>query len=153
MNHLLSKKQLNNEKNRQIRGKSTKIAAAFMQNKANSKNIKISVSSFETGKYEILTAWRSKNQTQSKPNPNPIAEKALIDLSSFMTSKYVKFEDLAGRKTKPKQTQTNPKNAAILFVCILSVNFSFAARPACLTQRLYKRPQVPFPPGLRPRHN
>ena len=69
MNHLLSKKQLNNEKNRQIKGKSTKITAAFMQNKANFVNSEIGTSSSETSRYEISPTGSSKKQTQFKSNP------------------------------------------------------------------------------------
>jgi len=58
------KRHLNNQKGWLIKGKSTKIAAAFMQNKANFKNIKIGISSFETSKYEILPALRGE-----KTNP------------------------------------------------------------------------------------
>ena len=103
------KNQFNNQKSCLFNEKIAKTAAAFMQNKPNFKNIKIAASPFMTNKYEISPAWRGENQTQFKPNTNPIAEKAIIGLSSFMTSKYAKFEDLAGQKnkpnTKPKQTQ------------------------------------------------
>ncbi len=68
MNLQSLKRQLNNQKGWLIKGKITKIAPAFIQNKANFKNIKISVSSFQTSKCEILPAWRSKKQTQFKAN-------------------------------------------------------------------------------------
>ena len=97
------KNKLNNQKNRQIRGKIIKSSMTFNKNKPNSKNIKIGVSPFKTGKCEILPAWRGKNQTQFKANSNPIAEKAIINISSFMTSKY---EDKSCERAK-KQTQTN----------------------------------------------
>jgi hypothetical protein len=94
------KKQLKNQKNRQIRRKITKSSMTFNDNKPNLSEDKYGVSSFETNKYEILPARRSKNQTQFKPNlnqnkanTNPIRFYDLIALSSFMTSKYVKFED------------------------------------------------------------
>ena len=98
------KNKLNNQKNRQIRGKIIKSSMTFNKNKPNSKNIKIGVSPFKTGKYEILPAWRGKKQTQFKANSNPIMNWAINNLSSLITGKYVKFEDLAGKK----QSQTNP---------------------------------------------
>jgi len=67
---------LKNEKGCSFKGKSTIIAAVFMQNKPNLKNIKIGVSPFETSKYEILPAWRGEKtnpiQTQFKANSKPI---------------------------------------------------------------------------------
>ena len=66
------KKQENNQKGRFSNEKSTKIAAAFIQNKPNFINSEIGVSSFETSIYEILTAWRGEKtnpiQTQYEPN-------------------------------------------------------------------------------------
>jgi hypothetical protein len=70
--HTIRDIQLKMKKTHLIKGKSTKITAAFIQNKPNLKNIKIGVSPFETSKCEILSAWRGENQTQSKPNSNPI---------------------------------------------------------------------------------
>jgi len=102
------KNQVNNEKGRLIKGKSTRIAAAFIQNKANFKNIKIGVSSFETSIYEILSAWRGKKQTQNKPNSNPIPERPKMNVNIFDTKAYNNFLRLPGEKTKPIQTQTNP---------------------------------------------
>ena len=65
------KNQLKMKKTHQIKGKSTKIATNFRINKPNSKNIKIDISPFKTGKYEILPAWRSERtnpiQSQCKP--------------------------------------------------------------------------------------
>ncbi len=63
---------LNNKKGWLIKAKSAKIAADFMQNKANYKYIKIGVSSFKTSKYEILPARRGEKTNPIKPNTNPI---------------------------------------------------------------------------------
>jgi len=96
MNHLLSKKHLNNEKSRLIRGKIAKTAVTFHKNKPNPKNVKIGVNSFETSIYEILSAGSGEktipskpNLSQYKPDSNPIYGMAKFALSSFMTSKYV----------------------------------------------------------------
>jgi hypothetical protein len=67
---------LKNEKVCLFSEKIAKSYTTFNENKANFKNIKIGVSFFETSKYEILTAWRSKKQTQTNPiqsqfKPNP----------------------------------------------------------------------------------
>jgi len=48
-----------------------KNTTVFMQNKPNLKNIKITVSSFKTSKYEILPAWRGKKTNPIKANSNP----------------------------------------------------------------------------------
>jgi len=109
MNHLLSKKQLKNEKNRQIKEKITKSYSTFCENKPNSKTIKIAISPFKASRYEILPAWRSKKQTQFKPNTNPIHERPKFALSSFMTSKY---EHLCRRRV----TKTNPNKAKNKFI-------------------------------------
>jgi len=69
-------RQENNQKGRFSNEKSTKIAAAFIQNKPNFKNIKIGVSSFETSKYEILPAWRVEKTNPIKPN-------FILDVSSL----------------------------------------------------------------------
>ena len=105
------KSWLNNQKKKQIIGKSTKFATVFIKNKANFVNSEICVTPFQTSKYEILSAWRDQNQTQFKPNTNPIYGMAKFALSSFMTNKYVKFENLAGEQTNPIQTQANPKQS------------------------------------------
>ena len=66
------KSQVNNEKDQLIKGKSTKIAAAFMQNKPNSPNVQMNVTNLITMNYAILaslTKVKNKpNQTQFKPN-------------------------------------------------------------------------------------
>ncbi len=114
MNRPSSKKQLNNKKGSKIKGKSTKIAAAFMQNKPNSPNVQMNVTNLITMNYAIwasLTIVKNKpNQTQYKANSNPIVVNAIIGLSSFMTSKYVRLGTLLGKKQtqfKPNQTQSS----------------------------------------------
>ncbi len=66
------KSQENNKKGRYFNGKIAKSAVTFRKNKPNFKNIKISVNSFKTSKYEILPAWPGKKQTQFKADSNPI---------------------------------------------------------------------------------
>jgi len=73
----MSDMQLNNKKGNLFNEKITKIAAAFIQNKANFKSIKIGVSSFHTSKYEILPAWRGEKTNPIKPNSNPIQTQLL----------------------------------------------------------------------------
>ncbi len=113
--HTIRDMQLNHEKNRQIKGKSTKIAAAFIQNKPNLKNNKIGVSSFQKSKYEILPAWRGKKQTQFKPNPNPIPKRPKLNANPFNKMIYKNFILLAGQKTEPIQTQNKPNFATSKF--------------------------------------
>jgi hypothetical protein len=63
--------QLNNEKSRLFKGKTTKSATTFMQNKPNSPIVQTDVTSFITMNYPILTSLtKVKNkpkQTQLKP--------------------------------------------------------------------------------------
>ena len=63
--------QLKMKKTHLNKGKITKSCITFCDNKPNFINPEVGVSSFETGKYEILHAWRSKKsnpiQTQFKP--------------------------------------------------------------------------------------
>jgi hypothetical protein len=98
------KSRLNNEKCCSFKGKSKKIAPAFIQNKPNFKNIAISVSSFETSKYKILTAGSGQKQTQCKPNSNPISERPKINLNSLKAMYYEIFPAYRAKK----QTQSNP---------------------------------------------
>jgi len=72
MNLQSLKSQLNNQKIRLFNEKIAKCSVTFRKNKPNFKNIKIGVNSFETSKYEILTAWRGEKTNPIKPNSNPI---------------------------------------------------------------------------------
>ena len=107
------KSQVNNQKTGKSKGKMTKNTSTFIQNKPNSKNIKIGVIPFQTSKYEILPAWRSKKQTQFKPNTNPLYFNAIIDLSSFITSKYVRLGNTSDKKTNPIQSQNKPNKLVL----------------------------------------
>ena len=105
-----SKSRFNNQKKKQIKGKIAKFASVFIRNKPNFVNPEICVIPFQTSIYEISPACRGKKQTQNKANTNPIINWAINNISSFMTSEYVKLDTLPGRKTnpiKPKQTQLN----------------------------------------------
>jgi hypothetical protein len=126
MNLKSLKSRLNIEKNRQIKGKIIKSSMIFNENKPDFENIKIAISSYKTGIYEFSPAWRSKKQTQSKPNSKPICYNAIIGLSSFLTSKYVRLGTMPGKKqtqTKPKQTQSQNAHPAgqikllLFFLC------------------------------------
>ncbi len=117
------KKQANNEKYWLIKGKSTKIALAFIQNKANFKNIKIFVSFFETSKYAILTACRTKKQTQFKANSNPIPERSKMNINPYIRINYEIFLLLLGEVTKPNKPNTNP----ILHPCPIYLSTIYSA--------------------------
>ena len=115
--------QLKMKKTHLIKGKSTKTTknpTTFRKNKPNSTNVQMNLSYLSTMNYPVfasLTKVKNKpNQTQYKPNSNPICFNALIGLSSFMTSKYEYLCRWQGKKTNPKQTQFKPNwsNAQIL---------------------------------------
>ncbi len=97
------KSRVNSQKTYPIRGKIAKFAPAFIQNKPNFKNIKIGVSSFETGKYEILTARRGKKQTQFKPNTNPIHKRPKMNANICNTKIYGNKTFFLAPKTKPNK--------------------------------------------------
>jgi hypothetical protein len=115
MNHLLSKKQANNAKCWSIKGKSTKSSVTFLNNIPNLKNIKIGVSPFKTSKCEILTAWRSKKQSQFKANSNPIHQKPKMNLNIYNNKDLRNFSARRGTKTNPNQTQSKPNGIALNF--------------------------------------
>ena len=102
------KSRLNNQKKKQIKGKITKSSITFNENKANFVNPEICVIPFQTSIYEILSARWSKNQTQFKPNTNPIPERPKMNTSSIITMNYRIFPRLSVKKQthyKPKQSQ------------------------------------------------
>ena len=61
--------QLNRKKGQLIKGKSTKIAAAFMQNKPNLSEDKFGAKHFSTRIYERFHPLAGR---KNKPNSNPI---------------------------------------------------------------------------------
>ncbi len=81
---------------------------AFIQNKPNFSYAIINISSFDTSKYEILTAWRVEKQTQFKPNSNPIPKRPKMNLNTYITMNYKVFPRLPGKKTNPNKPKTNP---------------------------------------------
>ncbi len=105
MNHLLSKKRVNNQKRRLFNEKITETAAASMQNKANFRTSEIGVNSFETNIYEILSAWRGKKTNPIKPNSNPITERPKMNTNAFSKKDYDNESTFRPPKAKPIQTQ------------------------------------------------
>ena len=107
------KNRLNNKKSRLIRGKIAKSLTTFRKNKPNSKNIKIGVSSFITSKYEISPTWRSKNQTQFKPN--------LLQrynwFKLFYDRQIREIWEFGGEKTNPNKPKFYPRFRLILLFC------------------------------------
>ena len=95
-----------------FKGKTTKIAATFMQNKPNSPIVQIDLTSFTTMNYTIFTSLtKVKNkpkQTQFKANSNPIPERPKMNTRNALTMSYKNFPRLPGKKTNPKQTQFKP---------------------------------------------
>ncbi len=106
-----SKSRLNNQKKKQIKGKSAKFASVFIRNKANFVNPEICVIPFQTSRYEILPARRSKKQTQFKPNSNPISEKLKINANIYHTKEYNNKTFFPAPKTNPNKPITNPIQA------------------------------------------
>ncbi len=96
---------LKNEKVCSFSEKIAKSHTTFRKNKPNFKTIKISASPFKTSKYEILSAWRGKKQTQFKANSNSIPERPKMHANAFSQKDYKDFAPPKGQKTNPKQTQ------------------------------------------------
>jgi hypothetical protein len=102
------KKQLKNQKNRQIRRKIIKSSMTFNENKPNLSEDKFGAKHFSKRIYEILTAWRGKNQTQFKPNSNPIPERPKMNLTNAVTMNYKKFPRIPCKKQTQNKAKTNP---------------------------------------------
>ncbi len=92
------------------KGKSTKSLTTFRKNKANLSEVKFGLKHFSTRIYERfhpLPKRKNKpNQTQYKPNSNPITERPKMNVKNAITMNYIKFLCLTGQKNKAK---TNPK--------------------------------------------
>jgi len=105
-------RQLNSKIGNIFKGKITKSFTTFSENKPNSPIVQINVTSFTTMIYAIfasLTKVKNKpNQTQYKPNTNPIPERPKMDANAFSQKDYEIFIPLADEKTKPIQTQNKP---------------------------------------------
>ncbi len=112
MNLKSLKRQVNNEKGWLIKGKITKSSITFRKNKPNSPNVQMNASLFITMIYTIfasLTKVKNKpNQTQYKPNSNPIAERPKMNVNNCYTKVYNNKTASGFRKNKPKQTQNKP---------------------------------------------
>jgi len=80
-----------------------------MQNKPNSPNVQIDLTSFTIMIYTIfisLTKVKNKpNQTQFKPKTNPISEKPKMSVNIYYKREYDKKTALWWIKNKPNQTQ------------------------------------------------
>jgi hypothetical protein len=108
------KNRLNNQKSWLSRGKTTKNAVAFQQNKPNLKNMKICISSLETNKYEVLSACRNKNQTQSKPNSNPISKKPKMNINIYHIKEYNNETFFLVPKTKPNKAKVANNQSSLI---------------------------------------
>ena len=93
MNRKSCKKQLNNEKGRQIKGKTTKSSTTFRINKPNSPIVQMNVTNLITMNYAIFT---SLTKVKNKPNSNPINANYGQNKANSNPIKA---------KTNPKQTQ------------------------------------------------
>jgi len=127
------KNQLNNKKVWLFKGKITKSAITFSENKPNSPIVQVNVSLFIAMIYTIfasLTKVKNKpNQSQYKPNSNPIAERVKMNVRNALTMTYGRFIPLSGRKNKPN---SNPKQSQ-------KVKCEFNTQHATRNQK-----QVPF---------
>ena len=89
--------------------KSTKSANTFCRNKPNSPIVQTDVTSFTTMNYTIfasLTKVKNKpNQSQYKPNSNPIAERLKMNLNIYYKKVYNNETFILAPKTNPIQTQ------------------------------------------------
>ena len=87
MNHLLSKKRVNNQKGCLFNEKITKSYTTFCENKPNSPNVQMVVTIFIIMIYTIFTSLtkvkNKPNQSQYKPNSNPIQARPRCVLSCF----------------------------------------------------------------------
>jgi len=85
------------------------ILSSVLTNKPNSPIVQMNASLFTTMIYTIyasLTKVKNKpNQTQIKPNANPIPERPEMNLSTYFTSKYNNKTAFRRKKTNPIQTQ------------------------------------------------
>jgi hypothetical protein len=76
----------------------------------------MNVNSFNTGKYVKLDTWsggtNKPNQTQIKPNTNPIYKMRELNVSSFLTGNYKENAPGWLPKNKPNQTQNKSKRSA-----------------------------------------
>ncbi len=116
------KMQAKNEKSSLIKGKTAKNAADFMQDKPNYKNIEIGVSSFQKSKYEILTAWRGKKQTQFKANTNPIAKSPKMNVSIYYKKVYNNEAAFSRKKTNPIKPNYKAKKMSFIMLLIFPLN-------------------------------
>ena len=122
--------QLKMKKTHLIKGKSTKIAknpTTFRKNKPNSPIVQTDVTSCTTMNYTIfasLTKVKNKpNQTQFKPNTNPIASKAKMNINIYYTIGYNNFPRLLVQKTNPKQTQFQKFEFSAILICAKTSRF------------------------------
>ncbi len=112
-------RQVNNKKGCLFNEKTMKNTTIFMQNKANLSEDKFGAKRFSTMIYERfhpLAGIKNKpNQTQFKPNTNPIPERLKMNLRNALKMTYGRFMPLAGQKNKPK---TKPKQTQFYFFLV-----------------------------------
>ena len=121
MNHLLSKKQVNNQKSCLFDEKIAKSLTTFRKNKPNLSEDKYGAKHFSTRIYERfhpLAGRKNKpNQTQNKANSNPIAERAKMNVNIYQTKVYNNKTAFRRKKTNPIQTQFEPNfSTRVLYV-------------------------------------
>ncbi len=89
--------------------KSTKSVNTFCKNKPNSPIVQTNVTNLITMIYTIfagLTKVKNKpNQSQYKPNSNPISERPKMNVRNAIKKGYENISRWPVTKTKPKQTQ------------------------------------------------
>jgi len=124
MNLKSLKSRVNNERGWLFKGKSSKNAITFKQNKPNSPNVQIHLTSFITMNYPILPSLtKVKNkpkQTQFKPNSNPIAKRPKMNASIYHTKVYSNKTAFGRNKNKPNSNPIKP----VLGVCLLALEFT-----------------------------
>ena len=90
----------------------------FMQNKANLSEDKFVARHFCTRIYERFNPLPKRknkpNQTQYKPNSNPIAERVKMNVNQYNTKDYEENADKGYEKTNPIQTQFKPNHLRTL---------------------------------------
>jgi hypothetical protein len=93
----------------------------FMQNKPNSPNVQLNLTLFITMIYTIFTSLtkvkNKPNQTQNKPNSNPIAERPKMNTNIYYTKVYKNKSAIRREKTNPIQTQFQKFELSAMSIC------------------------------------
>jgi len=100
--------------------KTTKSSVTFRKNKPNSPIVQMNLTTYITMNYTIfasLTKVKNKpNQTQYKPNTNPITERPKMNVNIYYTLGYNNLFRWRGEKTNPIKANTNPVLSAVEWV-------------------------------------